>query len=309
SVGLLIMGVGYTAALAVVLALIPDHVPARRRAFASGLLGITQAFAILVGVGVAGGLAKQSLAAAFIVPGVVGLVIVLIRVLTLKDRVLPKGSVPPFRWKDFISSFYTNPFKHPDFGWAWISRFLLFLGFAGIVNYQVFFLSAQLGIAPADSAGFIQRGLLAQAVALIVASLIAGLVSDRLKRRKMFVFASAVFGAAGLTVFATATTIPQYLVGIAMVGLAQGTYYAVDLALVADVLPDRDRNAAKDLGVLSIATQGPTALIPVFAPLLLAVPFGNMVAGSTSNYTALFLGSAVFVVLAAIAILPVRGVR
>lgn len=308
-IGLLIMGVGYTAALAVVLALVPDHVPPHRRAFASGLLGVSQAFAVILGVGIAGNLATHSIGAAFIVPGVVGLVIVIIRVATLKDRHLAKEDVSPFRWKDFFSSFYTNPFKHPDFGWAWISRFLLFMAFAGIVNYQVYFLSQQLGIRVADTASFIQLGLGAQTGMLIVASVLAGLLSDRLRRRKVFVCASAAFGAAGLVVFATATTVPQYLVGIGMIGFAQGTYYAVDLALVADVLPDRDRNAAKDLGVLSIATQGPTVLIPVFAPLLLAIPFGNVVSGSSTNYTALFIGSAVFAVLAALAILRVRGTR
>jgi MFS family permease len=308
-VGTLIMGVGYTATLAVLLALIPDHVPARRRAFASGLLGVTQAIAIIIGVGVAGALSAKSLPLSFIVPGVVGLVIMIIRVVTLKDRKLAKEDRPPFGLLAFISSFWTNPRKFPNFGWAWFSRFLLFMAFGSIINYQVFFLHEQMGLKVADAATFIQKGLAFQSGALIVASVLAGIISDRIQRRKIFVGVSAVVGAGGLFVFATATTFPQYFIGLAIIGFAQGTYYAVDLALVTDVLPDRKHTAAKDLGVLSIATQLPTTLIPLFAPLLLAVAFGNVIHGSSTNYTALFVASGVLAVGAGLAIIPVRGTR
>jgi len=43
-----------------------------------------------------------------------------------------------------------------------------------------------------------------------------------------------------------------YLLGMALSGLGFGMYVAVDLALVADVLPD-EHEAAKDLGVLNFA--------------------------------------------------------
>jgi MFS family permease len=307
--GALIMGIGYTGNLAVLLALIPDHVPAKRRAFASGLLGVTQALAIIIGVGVAGGLATHSIVAAFIVPGIVGLVLMLIRVLTLKDRHLDKTDKPTLNARIFFASFWTNPRKFPNFGWAWLSRFLLFLSFSSVVTYQVFFLHSQMGLKLADASTFIQRGLGVQTGALIVASVLAGLISDRLKRRKIFVGISALVGAGGLVVFATATTFPQYFVGLAIIGFAQGTYYAVDLALVADVLPDRQHSAAKDLGVLSIATQLPTTLIPLYAPLILAIGIGNVVKGSTTNYTALFVVSAIFALGAAVTIIPVRGSR
>lgn len=49
---------------------------------------------------------------------------------------------------------------------------------------------------------------------------------------------------------------------------------AVDLALVLDVLPSQD-DAAKDLGVLSIAGAIPFALAPAIAPLILVVGGGS----------------------------------
>jgi hypothetical protein len=49
---------------------------------------------------------------------------------------------------------------------------------------------------------------------------------------------------------------------------------AVDLALVADVLPDPD-HVAKDLGVLNIAGALPFFIAPTIAPAILAIGSGS----------------------------------
>ena len=91
-----------------------------------------------------------------------------------------------------------------------------------------------------------------------------------------------------------------FLVGMAVSGLGFGLYMAVDLALVADVLPD-DANAAKDLGVLNIAGALPFSLAPATAPLVLAIGGGS--------YPALYAVAGVCALIGAAAILPVRRVR
>lgn len=75
------------------------------------------------------------------------------------------------------------------------------------------------------------------------------------------------------------------LVGMAIGGLGFGVYMAVDLAPVADVLPDRDKNA-KDLGVLNIAGALPSSIAPAILAignssdaLLYAVAGGCAVSG------------------------------
>ena len=62
--------------------------------------------------------------------------------------------------------------------------------------------------------------------------------------------AAAVVDVVALFVVAGAGTLEGYLVGMAISGLGFGIYMAVDLALVADVLPD-SASVAKDLGVIS----------------------------------------------------------
>jgi len=91
-----------------------------------------------------------------------------------------------------------------------------------------------------------------------------------------------------------------FLVGVAISGLGFGMYAAVDLALVADVLPSKD-NVAKDLGVFNIAGALPFSIAPASAPLILSIGGGN--------YGGLYAAAGICAIIGAAAILPVRGVR
>ena len=113
------------------------------------------------------------------------------------------------------------------------------------------------------------------------------------------VAAAFVYGLA-LFIVAAATDVGGFLVGMAISGLGFGLYMAVDLALVADVLPDED-TVAKDLGVLNIAGALPFGIAPAIAPLILGLAGGS--------YQVLYGVAGVCAVLAGVAILPVRRVR
>ena len=66
----------------------------------------------------------------------------------------------------------------------------------------------------------------------------AGKLSDRTGRRKIFVLTAAIVYGLAMFVIALASDFNGFLVGMAIGGLGFGMYMAVDLALVADVLPD-----------------------------------------------------------------------
>jgi MFS family permease len=87
---------------------------------------------------------------------------------------------------------------------------------------------------------------------------------------------------------------------MAIGGLGFGMYVAVELALVIDVLPDKD-NTAKDLGVFNFAGAVPFSLAPAVAPVILAVGGGS--------YGVLYVAAGFCALLGAVAILPVRRVR
>ncbi len=116
--------------------------------------------------------------------------------------------------------------------------------------------------------------LTAQSVVVVAASLIGGQLSDRTGGRKIFVFTASIVYGLAMFVVAIASNFNGFLVGMAIGGLGFGLYTAVDLALVADVLPAEDR-VAKDLGVLNIAGALPFSIAPASAPIILAIGGGS----------------------------------
>ncbi|WP_273845531.1 MFS transporter [Rubrobacter calidifluminis] len=307
--GWIIAQLGLSALLATLVALLPDHVPMSQRGLVSGFLGMG------IPVGAIGGtFIAQSVSGTiplmFLLPAGVAFVCIAILFSILEDRRLGLEQVrtlPRYGLREFLDSFWVNPRRHPDFGWAWLSRFLVFMGVDTLVTYQAFYLINHLGLDPEKVAQFVFLGTLVHYGALVLVSVVGGWLSDRLGRRKVFVMSAAALYGIGLAFIAFAPSFEVFLIGMAITGLAEGIYSAVDLALVADVLPHPD-NVAKDLGVFQITSSLPQSLAPAVAPIFLSIPLsgGGQPGG---NYTALFAIAALLAFLGALAVRPIRGVR
>jgi MFS family permease len=289
----------FAAVTAAVTALLPDQVP-------SGLLGVCQPSALVVGTFLAQ--LGSGTFWMFMAPAALGLVTVVGLVVALKDdrRKRPGYRPPRYTLREFANSFWVNPRRHPDFGWAFLSRFLLFMGVATLITYQVYYLSERLGMPNDEIPRLVFISAVVLSVVIVPASALSGWVSDWLGRRKALVFVAALVLAMGCAIIAFAGSFSVFLIGVAVAGFGHGVYVAVDLALVSEVLPDPD-DAAKDLGVFNIASVAPQSLAPAVAPLFLAVPL--FASGEGGNYTALFFAAAIFTALAALAIRPVKGVK
>ena len=202
--------------------------------------------------------------------------------------------------RELPSTFYVNPRKSPDFAWAFASRFMLLLAYALLTTYQAYYLLDQLGSAEADVPHQVFLGTLVQSVVLVAASLLGGRISDRTGRRKILVVTASIVYGVALFVIALADGFNGFLVGMAISGLGFGLYIAVDLALVADVLPD-ESSIAKDLGVFNMAGALPFSVAPAVAPFILTLGGGS--------YAVLYAVAGFCALLGALAILPVRRVR
>jgi MFS family permease len=289
----------FNALLAVQVAVLPDQVPVVQRGLVSGILGVCLPVASVCAAYLVT-LFTGHQVAMFLAPCAVGGFFIVVFAVVLKDRRLDAADRPPWSVRELLGTFYVNPRKHTDFAWAFAGRFMFVLAYAFLITYQAYYLLRKLDSRDADVPHQIFLGVLVQSVVLIAASLISGKISDVTGRRKGFVVtASLVYGAAMFAI-AIASNFNGYLVGMAIGGLGFGMYIAVDLALVADVLPDKE-NAAKDLGVFNIAGALPFSVAPALAPAILAL--------SDGSYGALYAVAGVCAILGAAAILPVRGVR
>jgi len=298
--GWCIAQLAYNAELAALAAIFADQVPATRRGTVSGIVGISLPVGMIGGTFLMQALADSTFAM-FLVSAVIALASALVLVWVLPDQRLNAAQRPPYGWREFLGSYWINPSRFPDFAWTWSSRFLLFAGIAVLLTYQGFYLIHQLGCAPDEVPRRIFLSTLVQSCAVAIFSAVGGGLSDAVGRRKAFVSGAALVYALALVMIAFAASYTWFLTGMAITGVAQGVYLAADLALVNDVLPERETHAARNLGIFNIANVMPQSLMPAIAPGILLASGGN--------YAALFVVAAILVALSAWAILPVRSVH
>ena len=282
----------FNAMLAAMVAVLPDQVPVEQRGTVAGVLGVCLPIASVGGTYVVKVFAGNELAM-FLAPCAIGGFFILVFALYLDDRRLTRAHKPPWSLRQLLGTFYVSPRQHPDFAWAFASRFMFILAYAFLVTYQAYYLLDHLESPEDEVPEQIFLGTLTQAV-------VGGRLSDRTGRRKPFVAGAAVVYGLALFMIAMASDFQAFLVGMAVAGLGFGLYVAVDLALVSDVLPDPE-SAAKDLGVLNIAGALPFSIGPALAPLVLAIGSGS--------YQVLYAVAGVCALIGAAVILPVRRVR
>jgi MFS family permease len=266
----------------------------------SGIVGVSLPLGMVSGTLLVEALADSTLAM-FMMPAVIAIVTAVGFAGMLPDRRLAPAQRSRYDLREFLASFWLDPRRFPDFGWAWTSRFLMFAGVAVLLTYQGFYLIEQLGYAPDEVPHLIFLSTLVQSGAAMVFGVAGGWLSDAFGRRKAFVAGAALIYALALLVIAFAPSFAWFLLGMALSGAGQGMFLAVNLALATEVLPDRGNHAARNLGILNIATVLPQSLMPAIAPASLLASGGR--------YTALFVIAAALATLGAWAIRPVRLVR
>ena len=295
---------GFTAVAVATTAILADQYAPERRGPASAFVGLSLPVGAVIGLFIAQ-LVEGSLLAQFLLPAAIAILAAVLLTVRLNDRVIDKSEVPAFSVREFFSTFWVNPVTHPSFGWAWWSRLLIFFGVAAVQAYQAFYLILGLGFTIAEVSGAVFLSTLVLTVMALIFAPIAGKISDKVGRRKPFVIAAALIFAVGLVIVTFATDYPTFLIAMALIGLGQGVYFAVDLALVTEILPDK-HNIAKDMGIMGLASALPSSLVPAVAPALLAI---GASAAHPQNFPALFLAGAIAGLLGAILIVPIKGVR
>ncbi|MBT2501721.1 MFS transporter [Curtobacterium sp. ISL-83] len=296
----LVCQLGSNAAFAALVANFADNVPEHQRGKASSVLGLAQNVSILAGTYVAAWFA-WSLPLVFILPGLFGVLCVVVYVIVTPDR-LPENRPKPFRFTTLVSTFWTNPIRNPDFGFAWWSRFLITLASFLFTTFRLLYMEDHLKLPTSAAVPAVATGVLIYTIALFVAIAFSGWLSDKLNRRKVFVAGSTLLFGVGLVVLAFANDVGHFYVAEGIMGFAFGIYVAVDNALIVDVLPDPEK-PGKDLGVINIANSLPQSFGAAIGLFFLSI------GGGTQNYPALLWAAGIIALIGAVVVLPIKKVR
>ncbi len=278
-------------------AVLPDHVPDLQKGVVSGFTGLAYPVANLFGAVVIGILLSTEIARLWAVVATMVL-LVMPFILVVRRRRKPPSSAP------VTLSWSWAALKDQDFRMAFLSRLSVQTAVAMNVLYLLFFLQQESDIAavlpsqrPEAVVGWV---LAASTLTAIVAGLLAGLISDRIGRRRELIFAGGMCLAGGALIMALAPRWPGPAVAQVVFGVGIGVYGVVDTALIAQVLPSR-AHAGRDLGLMNIATTAAQVLAPLLALAALQV-LGH-------DLRLLFALSGVLAIVGAATILTIKRVR
>lgn len=287
--------VGFCIMTAALTATISDQVPVNQRGFVSGWMSAPQAVGIIVGLLLVTELVTDRVTGYALLAVI--LVVLAVPFLFRHDEPLTATERTRVTAKHIIAGFWISPRKHPDFGWTLLSRVLVSIGNALGTSLLLYFLMFQLDDEHAEEDLILLT--LIYMVFVILASLGLGRLSDRLGRRKAFVFlASGLQGVAAL-LLAIVPDLSVAMVAAGLLGLGYGCFLSVDQALATQVLPDA-ATRGKDLGIMNIASAVPQAIAPLIGAAAVLM---------TGSFVLVFVLSAVFAFGGALAVARVRSVR
>lgn len=253
--------------------LMPDVVVQAERGRASGYMGLMTAVGSLVGIG----LASWALNAGQRTLFYWSIVAVLLggAFLTAWGVSEKPSRQLPFRWGEFLRGFRVDLRTQPDFGWVFLTRFLVYLGFYTIMNFMLYYLRDVVVPEPVrwpvlGSLNYLAAQTVIGASVLVgtaVASLTAGSLSDRVGRKPL-VSASAAAMAVGALLLLLRPPLGAVLgVGL-LFGAGYGAYLSVEWALATDCLPSAGE-AGRYLGLWGIAMTLPQVVGPLLGGAIL----------------------------------------
>ncbi|KQO07398.1 MFS transporter [Agreia sp. Leaf244] len=288
--------IGFCVLTAALTATISDRVPVGQRGFVSGWISAPQAIGTILGLvlvltlftGQFGGYAAMAvllvlLVAPFLIFG--------------DDEVLTREAARSVPRGRLIDELWISPRLYPDFGWTLLGRILVNTGNALGTTLLLYFLMYGLNDENAEDDLIVLT--LIYMVFVVLSSLGAGALSDRLGRRRIFVFVSSTLQAVAALLLAFVPELSVAMIAAGLLGAGYGCFLSVDQALATQVLPD-PATRGKDLGIMNIATAVPQAM----APLL-----GAAVVAWLGGFQGLFILSALFAFGGALAVARIRSVR
>jgi MFS family permease len=289
----LLVVAGVSAATAGLTAAIADQVPEQQRGTVSGAIYAPQALGVVAGVAALSAVTLTD-ATAYLLLAAVLVLCAIPFVLRYRDSSAPIGR--PVSALSALTAIRFNPRSNPDFTWALAGRTLVNLGNGFGTCYLLYFLTDDVHVADPATALLILTAI--YLVGMVLTTILGGLLSDRLARRRVFVAVAAVLQSIAGLLLAAFPTLGAAMVGAAVLGAGYGAYMSVDQALVTQVLPDA-ASRAKDLGIMNMGSIVPQGLSPLIASVIILA----------SGYPALYLATGVATALGAVLVYRVRCVR
>jgi MFS family permease len=288
-------------------ALLPEQIPAGLRGRASGFKATLEILAFLVGRWTSGQLiSRGEVALAALVPAA-ALALAAGWTIAAGEGARQVGVGGKAGWVLSLRSTFRVDWARLRGFRAWcVNRFLFWGGFIALNTFLLFYLVDVAGMAEPQAQRFLASVSAALGAAILVVTLPAGWLADRIGRR-LLVCATGLTAAAGTAWLLAARNEASLLAAGVLLGVGIGSFLSADWALLTDLVP-RDE-AARHLGIANIAGAGGSAAARFLGGALID-PVNRWSASSGAGYRLVYGLALIAFVAAAVVILrapdPVR---
>lgn len=325
TMGVLLIGVlayqfGANTAQAPWQALLPDQLPASLRGAASGLKSLFEILGFIFGRSVAGYMVAQGTPQGAVMSASVVLIATMaITSLTARywrgrhsrersdeenesdgssevqgDSTTSNAPAAP----DGFSTFLRRSNWPRGFGWWFMNRILFWAAIIALNSFVIFYMVDVVGMGFSEASRLFGDISIVLGVALMLITIPAGRLSDRVGRKPIILIACLV-ALAGNVILLGARTRLVLILGGGALGMATGVFLSASWALATDLVPPG--MAARYLGIANVATAGGSFLGRLAGGALID-PINRLTGSQETGYVTLYSLTLVAFVLAALAV-------
>jgi len=240
---------------------VPDLVPQKQVAFASALVGIMQTSGFVLGtIVITYGVTTDDYFLPLVFLGLIELATAVGTLLWVqegrraRDR---KGR----SWRAIARSAWgTDILAEKSFLNLVLSRLMFLAGINMLLGFYILFMERSLLIGTEQQGFWIPVTSGTVALLTLIATIPSARLSDRVGRKPV-IYAACAIGGLGMAITAVAPSIELFVVGVIAIGVASGTFLAVDWALMTDIIPKASSGRYMGISNIAVVAGGPFASV------------------------------------------------
>lgn len=240
---------------------VPDLVPQKQVAFASALVGIMQTAGFVLGtIVITYGVTTQDYLIPLVFLGLIELATAVGTILWVREGRRARDRKGR-SWRTIARSAWgTDILAEKSFLNLVLSRLMFLAGINMLLGFYILFMERSLLIST-DQQGFwipVTSGTVA--LLTLVATIPSARLSDRVGRKPV-IYAACAIGGLGMAVTALSPSIEVFVLGVIAIGVASGTFLAVDWALMTDIIPKASSGRYMGISNIAVVAGGPFASV------------------------------------------------
>jgi MFS family permease len=240
---------------------VPDLVPEKQVATASGLLGLMRMTGLLGGVFiVSSGAVTGDYGAPLLLIGLIEFGLAVATFVLVREGAEPR----PRNGRSWPSiareAWGMDVLRERNFLFMSATRLFFLMGTSAFVNLSLFYVRDTLGQSEDDLEFWIRVGLLCFLVGTAVATIPGAWLADRVGRRNV-IWAAAFLAGLGIFLTVRAVSPAEAVPGLILMGVGNGAYLAVDWALMTSVIPHAASGRYMGLANIANSISGPLAVV------------------------------------------------